>query len=79
MDGRPVGPCWTDDLRGTIRAIEWVGFPASCAGASKAGGPTATLIGLGAAQQHAGARLGPASVSRRQLKPRPAAEPRVVA
>ena len=48
---------FVDDL-----AMRWLiallGFPASCAGTFCAGGSTANLIGLGAARQHAGERLG---------------------
>lgn len=38
--------------------IELLGFPGSCTGTFTAGGSTANLIGLGAARQHAGERLG---------------------
>ena len=38
--------------------IELLGFPAGFAGTFTAGGSTANLIGLGAARQHAGERLG---------------------
>ncbi|HSC64516.1 MAG TPA: aminotransferase class V-fold PLP-dependent enzyme [Caldimonas sp.] len=48
---------FVDDL-----AMRWLiallGFPAGCAGTFCAGGSTANLIGLGAARQHAGERLG---------------------
>ena len=48
---------FVDDL-----AVRWLiallGFPASFAGTFTAGGSTANLIGLGAARQHAGERLG---------------------
>jgi len=48
---------FVDDL-----AMRWLisllGFPASFAGTFTAGGSTANLIGLGAARQHAGERLG---------------------
>jgi aromatic-L-amino-acid decarboxylase len=48
---------FVDDL-----AMRWLiallGFPASCAGTFTAGGSTANLLGLGAARQHAGERLG---------------------
>jgi len=48
---------FVDDL-----AMRWLiallGFPASCTGTFTAGGSTANLIGLGAARQHAGERLG---------------------
>ena len=48
---------FVDDL-----AMRWLiallGFPASFAGTFSAGGSTANLIGLGAARQHAGERLG---------------------
>jgi len=48
---------FVDDL-----AMRWLisllGFPARCAGTFSAGGSTANLIGLGAARQHAGERLG---------------------
>jgi aromatic-L-amino-acid decarboxylase len=38
--------------------IELLGFPNSCVGTFTSGGSTANLIGLGAARQHAGERLG---------------------
>jgi len=38
--------------------IELLGFPATFAGAFTSGGSTANLVGLGAARQHAGERLG---------------------
>ena len=38
--------------------IELLGFPASFVGTFTAGGSTANLVGLGAARQHAGERLG---------------------
>ncbi len=38
--------------------IELLGFPASFAGTFTAGGSTANLVGMGAARQHAGERLG---------------------
>ena len=48
---------FVDDL-----AMRWLiallGFPAGCVGTFTAGGSTANLIGLGAARQHAGERLG---------------------
>ena len=38
--------------------IELLGFPETCVGTFTAGGSTANLIGIGAARQHAGERLG---------------------
>jgi aromatic-L-amino-acid decarboxylase len=38
--------------------IELLGFPAHCDGTFTSGGATANLLGLGAARQHAGERLG---------------------
>ncbi len=38
--------------------IELLGFPTSCVGTFTSGGSTANLVGIGAARQHAGERLG---------------------
>jgi aromatic-L-amino-acid/L-tryptophan decarboxylase len=38
--------------------IDLLGFPASCVGTFTSGGSTANLVGIGAARQHAGERLG---------------------